>query len=299
MITKTNFYISKDQSERFAEDVMQDKFCCLYADSDSMIEQHFPWHWHNAFEIDYIEGCDTRFDFVGNSVVVPSGSAIFINSGAVHSYYPIVSEECRIFAILFDPLFLGGNFEHVFFKKYVDPILKADWTHLLIENEKDPSKIGVVKSILKNFQEEPLYYELQIHSAIGNIWCMILNELEKKTFPEQKVNRSTERVRQMLNFIHENYERQITLQDISDAAMISTRECSRCFHKCIGCSPVQYLTDYRIQRAISKLILTEMSITMVSEICGFSSVSYFCKVLKKQTGQTPFNYRKHNKQTKK
>ena len=54
----------------------------------------------------------------------------------------------------------------------------------------------------------------------------------------------------------------------------------------------EYLTVQRIKRGRRLLETTDYSITQISEMPGFESVTYFERVFKKQMGQTPFKYRK-------
>lgn len=59
-----------------------------------------------------------------------------------------------------------------------------------------------------------------------------------------------------------------------------------------GMGVVDYLNNKRIRKAEILLLSTEMSITEISEIVGFSSLKYFGKVFKKINGISPLDYRK-------
>lgn len=49
-----------------------------------------------------------------------------------------------------------------------------------------------------------------------------------------------------------------------------------------------YLTEFRIKRAIELLERTELKVYEVAERVGYTNLSYFSKVFKKVTGETPF-----------
>ena len=74
-------------------------------------------------------------------------------------------------------------------------------------------------------------------------------------------------------------------------AAISVRECSRCFDRCIGVSPIQYLNNYRLHMAAEMLLSTKASILEISENCGFNSAAYFSKLFSEAMGCTPHQYR--------
>lgn len=63
------------------------------------------------------------------------------------------------------------------------------------------------------------------------------------------------------------------------------------FKQTTGYSPVQYMNRFRIGRAMEDLLHTNLSITDISEKYHFSSVHYFSRLFRKQTGQSPREYR--------
>ena len=101
----------------------------------------------------------------------------------------------------------------------------------------------------------------------------------------------SERMKQMLNYIHSHYAEKLSLEKIASAASIGIRECSRCFDRSIRQSPMNYVSQYRVQMALELLMTTGYTITEISEMCGFSSVSYFGKVFRKYISVTPVQYR--------
>ncbi|WP_256992300.1 AraC family transcriptional regulator [Paenibacillus sp. XY044] len=63
------------------------------------------------------------------------------------------------------------------------------------------------------------------------------------------------------------------------------------FHQATGLSPIQYMNQFRINRAKDDLRFSNISITEISEKYGFSSVHYFSKLFKQLTGMPPKEYR--------
>jgi AraC-like DNA-binding protein len=67
----------------------------------------------------------------------------------------------------------------------------------------------------------------------------------------------------------------------------------RCFKEDLGCTPHEYLTTLRIDKA--KKLLTQRSfksVETVSALCGFTDNFYFSKKFKQHTGYSPREYRK-------
>ena len=151
--------------------------------------------------------------------------------------------------------------------------------------------ISNIKNIFYIASNEPAYYELKLCSELESFWCLLLDNLKSTNKFSFSKCRDRERIKKMLSFVHSNYSQQISLNDIAACGMIGTRECSRCFQRSIGRSPMDYLNYYRIQMAIQQLMTTVKNITEISECNGFSTISYFGKVFKRHTGLSPLQYR--------
>ena len=60
-------------------------------------------------------------------------------------------------------------------------------------------------------------------------------------------------------------------------------------------SPKQYILDIRIQKAKQLLTDSSLSVSSISEKCGFSSVYTFSRCFKEKTGISPTVYAKENR----
>ena len=102
---------------------------------------------------------------------------------------------------------------------------------------------------------------------------------------------SQERIQIMLSYIHQHYNEKLTLEQIAEAAMVSKRECLRCFQTCIQKPPFAYLIDYRIQMAERLLTSSSLTVTQIALETGFNNSAYFTKIFKELRGITPSQYR--------
>ena len=104
-------------------------------------------------------------------------------------------------------------------------------------------------------------------------------------------------VRNVLKLIEENYAQELTLTDMAKAAELSPNYFCRYFKKIAGCSPVEYLIEYRLNMAAQLLTTTEDCVADVALACGFNDASHFIKFFHRQKGVTPRRYRQmHAKQ---
>ncbi len=98
-------------------------------------------------------------------------------------------------------------------------------------------------------------------------------------------------IRKSIAFIEENYEKNITLQDVADHVGISKNYLSMLFKQETEINFVTYLNRYRIEKAKQLLTTTNMKIYEIADSVGFYSPYYFSKVFKEQTRMQCKEYR--------
>lgn len=93
-------------------------------------------------------------------------------------------------------------------------------------------------------------------------------------------------------YIVKNYQNNISVQDIAQAAGISAGHLRKCFKNEMDLTVVDYLTEYRIKKAKVLMEKREYKISEIYEKVGFTSSQYFSYVFKKTEGKTPSEYMK-------
>lgn len=98
----------------------------------------------------------------------------------------------------------------------------------------------------------------------------------------------------LMNYINENYKKDISLTSAGEALHMSTNYVSQLFKKETGITFIRYITQLRMEDAISLLTTTQMSAVEIAMKIGFNDYFYFLKTFKKFTGKTPTQYREEN-----
>ena len=102
-------------------------------------------------------------------------------------------------------------------------------------------------------------------------------------------------VSRAIEYINSNIERNITIDEICNEIHMSKYHFCRRFKKATGTTIMKYILKTRIIMAKSMIINGNHTITEISNRCGFSSVSYFSRVFKEETGVSPLNYKKESR----
>ncbi|MEA5012611.1 MAG: AraC family transcriptional regulator [Angelakisella sp.] len=92
-------------------------------------------------------------------------------------------------------------------------------------------------------------------------------------------------------FIQQNYSRPITIEQAAQQAGVSRSCLYRAFMAEFHCSPSEYLTNFRIQRACQLLRHSALTVRAVAASTGFEDHFYFSRAFRRALGQSPSQYR--------
>lgn len=94
--------------------------------------------------------------------------------------------------------------------------------------------------------------------------------------------------------LHRQPCRPWTLQDLCDEAGLSRTTLSARFDELVGCAPMTYANQLRLQFAAAWLKTSGLAVDEVAQRCGYESVSAFSRAFKRCYGQSPGAYRRSN-----
>lgn len=95
-------------------------------------------------------------------------------------------------------------------------------------------------------------------------------------------------------YIDQHYKENITLDQLSEAVNINKYYMAHAFKREYGISPINYLIACRIREGKRLLAETDLSLSQIANMLGFSSSSYFSQSFRNSEGISPSEYRKAN-----
>lgn len=102
-------------------------------------------------------------------------------------------------------------------------------------------------------------------------------------------------VRKAVEYIEENYAKQIKLGDLSEYLNVSREHISRLFKEHVNKNFIDYLLITRINAAKNYLSTTTLRIYEIAHVVGFVDAGYFTKKFKELTGMKPKDFRNQYK----
>lgn len=96
----------------------------------------------------------------------------------------------------------------------------------------------------------------------------------------------------VLDYIHENLDRDLRLPELSGLTGLSMFHFARSFRESLGLTPHQYVINTRVESAKSMLMRAEWNIEQIASATGFSDGSQLSKVFRKIAGVSPSQWRR-------
>lgn len=100
-----------------------------------------------------------------------------------------------------------------------------------------------------------------------------------------------ERMNQVVQYIKDHSDRKLTLDELAEYANFSKYHFSRIFTSMVGKTPIAYVNEIRLLKAIQYLTSTTTSVTDIAQLCGFDSITTFNSAFKRYYNKTPSEIR--------
>lgn len=214
------------------------------------------------------------------AAMLPVGSAVIIDCHKSHSYASCADGWEFLW------IHIKGSSVKVFF----DMLYSGEIFAINISTQRDFA--AKTKELISKIGENDILSAALLSSRMHDLFCMLIAD-SIKTEQEKSRGRYSEYVERVIDRIHNDYSRVITIDNIISDIPISKFHFIRVFKRIMGTTPYNYLTNYRINSAKFFLRTTDMPVAEVADKCGFSDTSNFIVQFKKHTGQSPLRYRRY------
>lgn len=253
-------------------------------------------HWHDDIEYIKVTKGHMMYSVNDKKILLKENDGLLVNSKQMHFGFTDDRTECEFICILFSPNLLKNNVELT--GKFLDPVISAsnviEYYYL---NSQHPSSAYIIElydMIFEIYQNKKLGFEFDIVGKLFTIWIEWF-KLINSSLSDAETNTSGEvnLQKQMVTYIHQNYSKRITLNDIAQSGNVCKSKCCKIFKKYLNKSPMGFLNSYRMIISIDLLKDSQFSITEIAYTCGFSNPSYYSEMFKQYKGCTPSEFRQY------
>jgi YesN/AraC family two-component response regulator len=254
----------------------------------------FPLHFHEEFELNFIENAKGAKRIVGDNIeTIDNMELVLVGSNIPHGWFTHECQSENVHEVtiqfhrdLFDEKFLNRN-QMSFIRSMLERSFRG---------------ISFAPETIKNIK--PRLLELSKTSGFSSVMELLsilhdlsvsrnMKTLTTLTFANEQTTYESRRIEKAFEYMRNNYEKEISLDDIAKIVNMTVVSFSRFIKKRTGKTFIDSLNDIRLGHASRLLIDTRLSIAEVSYRCGYNNLSYFNRIFKKKHNYTPKEFREN------
>ena len=248
-------------------------------------------HFHDEIELIYVDEGQIDVIVGEKRYNAEKGTTIFISSRTPHITYAVTDGTSGTLVQFRTEDFLDKSLKSAL--KYLPGLTILSDKPLTIFPACSPLAESM-RGIMKEFNERKEAYEAFIISGVYSILGFLYRNDIIVDAAAYFDAHSIQRLLPILEYINDNYNKNLTLDTVSSEFGLNPSYFSRMFKKAVGIGYTEYLNFVRVCRAEKLLRSTDMSVLDIALEVGFSSVSYFNRVFKKIKNCTPSVYKNAN-----
>ncbi|MCI9148707.1 MAG: AraC family transcriptional regulator [Hungatella sp.] len=254
-------------------------------------------HWHSDIELILVRKgaylCETNLE----TFRLEEGHFAIVNSEELHQLTGLGQNTIHD-VILFSPDILDFSYPDEWQEQWIRPFLNHElaFPHTLMpDHPAYPQYFLLFDQILQKALAGQKDWYIHCKLLLLNLFVLsaesglLLSAGQHCPAPGQH---RISRYKTIISYMEEHFQEPVTLKHLADAVPCNPQYLCRFFKELAGISPIQYLINYRIQRACGLLANTSLPILQIAMDCGFDNVSYFIRKFKEARGCTPKEFRR-------
>ncbi|MFT3981130.1 MAG: AraC family transcriptional regulator [Ferruginibacter sp.] len=267
---------------------------CFTIFSRDKTEFDFPLHYHEELELNLITNAKGAKRVIGDHMEeIDDLELVLVGSNLPHVWK---THKCK-----------GRDIHEVtiqFHKDLFDEkMLRRNQLHF-IRDMFDKSKRGILFSKATTKQLSGRLRELSNKQGFDSVLELmsILHDLSisrnmrllsDASFSNVQQSYSSRRVEKVMEYMNNNFDKQVQLADAAKISNMTEVSFSRFFKSHTGVSFIDSLLEIRLGHASRLLIDTNQPVSEVAYNCGFNNISNFNRLFKKKKGCTPKEFKEN------
>lgn len=255
---------------------------------------HTGFHYHDFFEMIYVYRGSFMHTIHNETLRQTEDQVVLLNLGAVHSVW-VESKDDIVFNIMMKKSVVENIFlqitskDHPIYNFFLDSVFGINKLSSFIVLEMNQGISLILNKIIEEYYERKVYNR----SIILAYLLVLFSELARKYRSDNNlVAPDHTKSSDILHYIKQNYA-SLTLESLADMFGYSRHHMGRLILSWTNKTFTDLITDYKIQSVCSLVQNTNLPISKIVEIAGFSDPSHFYKTFQKKMGIHFSTYRQH------
>lgn len=243
---------------------------------------HSTLHTHACTELFYCVRGIGEFMLEGKTMPVGSDDLVIVNANVSHTESSMTANPLEYIVLGVDGLdFRFGEGDS-------EPYAIINYREMRSEI------VFFLRTLLREAGDKPPQWE-QVCQHLLEVLLVKLLRHTRFTVQPAPAARANKECAVVRRYIDEHFAEAITLDTLAGLVHMNKYYLVHAFNKEYGVSPINYLIERRIRESRYLLETTDLSLSRIAQVLGFSSSSYFSQSFRRLAGHSPLEYRKQHR----
>ena len=239
-------------------------------------------HTHNHMELFFIVGGKGQFLIEDQLHPVDVNNLVIINPNVVHTEVSLNAQPLEYIVLGVAGIQLATSDT-------------ANGQFSILDHFESAEISGCLRNILREMEQKNTGYEDVCQAYMEILIIRLMRSIALAVPSESQVISANRQCASVRRYIDLHFKEALTLEQLAEEGHMNKFYLSHAFKREYGVSPINYMISKRIEESKYLLAETDLSMTQIAQLLGFSSLSYFSQVFRRTQSVTPMEYRQRQR----
>ena len=239
-------------------------------------------HTHNHTELFYIVGGKGQFFIEDQVFPVDVNNLVVINPNVTHTEASLNAQPLEYIVLGIEGIELATS-------------ENSNGQFCLLDHFESAEISGCLRNILREMEQKSPGYEDVCQAFMEILVIRLMRSTTLSVAMEPQTIAGNRQCALVRRYIDDHFKEALTLDLLAEEAHMNKYYLSHAFKKEYGVSPINYMLSRRIDESKYLLAETDLSLSRIAQLLGFSSLSYFSQAFRKTQDISPMEFRQSAK----
>ena len=239
-------------------------------------------HTHNHTELFFIVSGKGQFLIQDQAFPVGVNNLVIINPNVLHTEASLNAQPLEYIVLGIGGIELATN-------------ENSNGQFCILDHFESVEISSCLRNILREMELKNTGYEDICQAYMDILIIRLMRNTAMTVQTAHKVISGNRQCAAVKRYIDLHFKEPLSLEQLSNEAHMNKYYLSHAFKREYGVSPINYMIARRIDESKYLLAETDLSMSQIAQLLGFSSLSYFSQVFRKAHGASPMEFRQSSK----
>lgn len=239
-------------------------------------------HTHNHTELFFIVSGKGQFLIQDQFFPVGINNLVIINPNVLHTEDSLNAQPLEYIVLGIDGIELAND-------------ENSNGQFSILDHMESVEISGCLRNILREMEQKNTGYEDVCQAYMEILIIRLMRSTTLSVPSEPQISSGNRQCAAVRRYIDLHFKEPLTLEQLAEESHMNKYYLSHSFKREYGTSPINYMISRRIEESKYLLAETDLSMTQIAQLLGFSSLSYFSQVFRRTQSVSPLEYRQSTK----